>query len=98
MVAVVALCMLPGLGAAQVTLQGRDPSRCPRVADPLRSPFECRQSSFDAEVETITGAWSGARKAMQDVGITPTFSLYGTFFAKGTAKSTQSTAGPCPTR
>ena len=82
-VAVVALCMFPDLGAAQTTTQGAAPSHFPRVADPRRNPSESRQSPFDAAVETITGDWNGARTAMQDVGITPTFSLYGTFFANG---------------
>ena len=82
-IAVAALCIFPGLGAAQTTSQELDPSRCPRVADPHGSPHECHQVSFDAAAETITGDWNGARTTLHDAGITPKLSLYSMYFGNG---------------
>ena len=57
-----------------------DTRRCPHPADPLRSHLDCRLDWFDAAVEAVSEFWASTRNDLQDAGVVPRASLYGSFF------------------
>lgn len=87
----VAILLLAGAaGAFSLPVQATSPTgmsetgiglRCTKAANPLNRYFECNSLPFERLEQTLLGDWNGARREMSAIGLTPTISYTGAYFA-----------------